>query len=40
MLKFNFEKKDNLLECQGGFQNFGQVQMDAMKLDLEFQNIR
>ena len=33
-----FWEKNNLPKCQGGVQNFGQVQMDGMKLNLEFQN--
>ena len=31
-----FQEKDNLPKCQGGFQNFGQVQMDVMKLNFNF----
>ena len=31
-----FQKKDNLSKCQGGSQNFGQVQMDVIKLNLDF----
>ena len=31
-----FLKKDNLPKCQGGSQNFGQVQMDVKKLNFEF----
>ena len=31
-----FLKKDNLPKCQGDFQNFGQVQLDVKKLNLDF----
>ena len=31
-----FWEKDNLPKCQGGFQDFRQVQMDVMKLNLDF----
>ena len=31
-----FRKKDNLPKYKGGSQNFGQVQMDAMKLNIDF----
>ena len=30
-----FQKKDNLPKCQGDFQDFGQVQVDVMKLNLD-----
>ena len=31
-----FREKDNLPKCQGGFQNFRQVQMNVMELNLDF----
>ena len=33
-----FRKKDNSPKCQGSFQNFEQVQMDVMKLNLDFRS--
>ena len=33
-----FQKKDNFPKYQGGSQNFRQVRIDGMKLNLELQN--
>jgi len=35
-VQVQFRKKDNLLKCQGGSQNFGQIQKDVRKLNLDF----
>ena len=34
--QIQFREKDNLLKSQDGSQKFGQVQMDVMKLNLDF----
>ena len=34
-----FQEKDDLPKCQGGSQNFGQVQKDGVKLNLNSKTI-